>query len=152
MKALELLKEKLAKLCMSFDGVWISEEKLNETAKELEKIFKENSEDRLKELESLTTTQQTTQIKFKVGDCVVHTGEGYWKPKPGEWCWVFDKKTDIPALRKFVCIDNKAKTDWEKGITVSFPYKVERQDGSGTLSYRYIEPFIGTLPSTIKLY
>ena len=28
MKALELLKEKLAKLCMAFDGVWISEEEL----------------------------------------------------------------------------------------------------------------------------
>ena len=53
MKALELLKEKLAKLCMSFDGVWISEEELDETAKELEKIFKENSEDRLAELEKV---------------------------------------------------------------------------------------------------
>ena len=54
MKALELLKEKLTKLCMSFDGVWISEEKLNETAKDLEKkIFKENSEDRLAELEKV---------------------------------------------------------------------------------------------------
>ena len=53
MKALEYLKEKLTKLCMSFDGVWISQEELDEAAKELEKIVKENSEDRLAELEAL---------------------------------------------------------------------------------------------------
>ena len=53
MKALEILKEYIAKLCMSFNGVWISPEELNETAKELEKIVKENSEDRLAELEKV---------------------------------------------------------------------------------------------------
>ena len=62
MKALELLKEKLAKLCMSFDGVWISEEELDETAKELEKIFKENSEDRLAKLETPPTIEQTKTV------------------------------------------------------------------------------------------
>ncbi len=51
MKALELLKEKIFKLCMSKDGVWISPEELDETAKELEKTVKENSNDRLAELE-----------------------------------------------------------------------------------------------------
>ena len=53
MKALEYLKEKLTKLCMSFDGVLISQEELDEAAKELEKIVKENSEDRLAELEKV---------------------------------------------------------------------------------------------------
>ena len=62
MKALELLKEKLAKLCMSFDGVWISEENLDKAAKELLQIFKENNEDSLEELELPTTTQQTKTV------------------------------------------------------------------------------------------
>ena len=53
MKTLKILKEYIAKLCMSFDGVWISQEELDEAAKELEKIFKENSEDRLAELEKV---------------------------------------------------------------------------------------------------
>ena len=53
MKALEILKEYIAKLCMSFNGVWISQEELDEAAKELEKIVKENSEDRLAELEKV---------------------------------------------------------------------------------------------------
>ena len=53
MKTLELLKDKLIGLCMSIDGVWISQEELDETAKELEKIVKENSEDRLAELEKV---------------------------------------------------------------------------------------------------
>ena len=51
MKAIELIKEKLIGLCMSIDGVWISPEELDETAKEIEKIAKEHSEDRLAELE-----------------------------------------------------------------------------------------------------
>ena len=51
MKALEYLKEYIAKLCMSFNGVWISQEELDEAAKEIEKIAKEHSEDRLAELE-----------------------------------------------------------------------------------------------------
>ena len=62
MKALELSREKLVKLCMSFDGVWILEENLDKAAKELLKIFKENNEDSLKELELLTTTQQTKTV------------------------------------------------------------------------------------------
>ena len=40
MKTLKLLKEKLAKLCMSFDGVWISQKELDETSKKLEKLLK----------------------------------------------------------------------------------------------------------------
>ena len=62
MKALELLKEQLFKLCMSFDGVWISTEKLEEIAKELEKIVKENSEGRLVELETPPTIEQTKTV------------------------------------------------------------------------------------------
>ena len=53
MRATELLKDKIFKLCMSFDGVWISQEELDEAAKELEKLVKENSEDRLAELEKV---------------------------------------------------------------------------------------------------
>ena len=62
MKALEYLKEKLTKLCMSFDGVWISQEELNEAAKELEKIVKEQSEDRLAEIKALPSTQQAKTV------------------------------------------------------------------------------------------
>lgn len=55
MRAIEYLKEKLTKLCMSFNGVWISQEELDEAAKELEKIVKEQNEDRLSELEKAIT-------------------------------------------------------------------------------------------------
>ena len=65
-----------------------------------------------------------------------------WKPKPGEWCWVFDIKGRIPLLRKFVCVDNESNT--------SFKYIVEKYDGIGTATYRCIEPFIGQLPTYIK--
>ena len=132
----------------------------------------------IKELESLNTTQQTTQSKFKVGDWVVYTGGGYcdgeilqitkidekgfctfgsynklyhfnklrrWKPKQDEWCWVFDDKTQIPYLRKFVCINNNVTN-----TPASYSYKVEYE--SDIVSYKYIEPFIGVLPSAIEQY
>ena len=53
MKELDILKERLFKLCMPKDGVWISQEELDETSKELEKTVKEHSEDRLAELEKV---------------------------------------------------------------------------------------------------
>lgn len=67
-----------------------------------------------------------------------------WKPKTGEWCWVYDIKKRIPLLRKFVCVDNESNT--------SFKYIVEKYDGIGTATYRCIEPFIGVLPSNIEKY
>ena len=115
--------------------------------------------------------------KFKVGDWVVYTGGGYcdgeilqitkidekgfctfgsynklyhfnklrrWKPKPDEWCWVCDDKTQIPYLRKFVCINIATNTP------AAYSYKVEYE--SDIVSYNYIEPFIGILPSTIEQY
>ena len=141
--------------------------------------LKSDVNEAIKELEALiSTTQQTTQSKFKVGDWVVYTGGGYcdgeilqitkidekgfctfgsynklyhfnklrrWKPKPDEWCWVFDDKSQIPVLRKFVCINNNVTS-----TTASYSYKVEYE--SDIVSYKYIEPFIGALPSTIEQY
>ena len=135
----------------------------------------------IEELEALisTTTQQTIQSKFKVGDWVenitctspriikqvVNAPEGHdtvtvgnvdvginvllitdiklWKPKPDEWCWVYDDKTQIPYLRKFVCINNIVTS-----TPASYSYKVEYE--SDIVSYKYIEPFIGVLPSAIE--
>ena len=69
-----------------------------------------------------------------------------WEPKPGEWCWVYDKTTRIPVLRKFVCMNTKGETDY----TTAFPYEVENIDPSSILHFRYIEPFIGQLPTILK--
>ena len=132
----------------------------------------------IKELEELNATQKTTKNKFKIGDWVVYPvgirgseeilqitnidEKGFcsfrdcskmyqidklslWKPKPGEWCWVFDDKSQIPVLRKFVCTHDK-----ENSILFRF-YIVEEHDRTN-LHYRYIEPFIGALPSTIEQY
>lgn len=62
MKVIELIKEKLIGLCMSIDGVWISTEELDETAKEIEKIVKEHSEERLSEPKALPSIQQTKEV------------------------------------------------------------------------------------------
>ena len=159
MKALELLKQ----------------ERDHYLAMHNDKSIIQKYDEAIKELESLNITQQTTQSKFKVGDWVVYSvgvrgseeilqirnidKNGFcsfrncckmyqidklklWKPKPGEWCWVCDNKTQIPYLRKFVCINNIATN-----TPASYSYKVEYE--SDIVSYKYIEPFIGILPSTI---
>ena len=75
-----------------------------------------------------------------------------WRPKPNEWCWVYDIKTNIPVIRKFICIDNESNVYQEDDLNTSLKYTVEKHDGSGTILYRYIEPFIGVLPSSIEKY
>lgn len=164
MKALKLLKQERAHYLAMYND---------------KSIIKQYDE-AIEELKTLTasTTQQTTQSKFKVGDWVVYIGGGYcdgeilqitnidekgfcsfgnynklyhfnklrrWKPKPGEWCWVFNDKSDIPVIRKFVYINTNTTPHLDK-------YVVERQYTSSTVSYKYIEPFIGALPSTIEQY
>ena len=76
-----------------------------------------------------------------------------WEPKPDEWCWVCDNKTQIPYLRKFVRIDYKTpQKDSEGNVIASFQYMVKREDKRDIISYKHIEPFIGVLPSTIEQY
>ena len=65
-----------------------------------------------------------------------------WKPKTGEWCWVYDDITKVPVLRKFVCFDND--------FNAPLKHIVENHDGSNTLPYKHIEPFIGVLPLKIE--
>jgi len=58
----------------------------------------------------------------------------YWKPKIGEWCWMWDKdwynidEYDIPKLTQFRYMQNSKYSD-------------------GNTLYEYCEPFIGELPT-----
>ena len=67
-----------------------------------------------------------------------------WKPKTGEWCWVYDDITKVPVLRKFVCFDDD--------FNAPLKHIVENHDGRSTLPFKYIEPFIGVLPLKIEKY
>ena len=98
--------------------------------------------------------------KFKVGDWITDGIEiwqhkencrvkdqsswSLWKPKTGEWCWVYDDITKVPVLRKFVCFDND--------VNAPLKHIVENHDGRSTLPFKYIEPFIGVLPLKIEKY
>ena len=53
MKALEILKEQYSTVTKDIDEYWIEPGKVGEAIKELEKIVKEDSQDRLVELEDL---------------------------------------------------------------------------------------------------
>ena len=105
MKALEYLKEYIAKLCMSFNGVWISQEELDEAAKELEKIFKENSEDRLAELEKVILDY--------------YLAEGY-RVGVGDWHFVINISTSYKRKEIQIMFRQDVSSNWE---TVFRTYK-----------------------------
>ncbi len=67
-----------------------------------------------------------------------------WQPKPGEWCWFFDKnkdkgKTNI-VLAKFISIYTSASSVY---------YKTSHLIDSGL--FELCEPFIGELPNHLKV-
>ena len=121
----------------------------------------------IKELESLNTTQQTTQSKFKVGDWVVHpeaehpcritqnsldkldnTELKLWKPSRGEWVWINTRADSLPFI---ACLLTQIKIDNTLVFTVySYTTKGKRKDiliqPDELIS---LEPYIGELPSFI---
>lgn len=105
----------------------------------------------IEELEALTTTQQSTQNKFKVGDWVVHpwritqnsldhsvnTELKLWKPQLGEWCWFYEdtEYTTINIVAKYSHTDKNGH--YILGDKIGYPYT-------------FCEPFKGELPSFLK--
>ena len=118
--------------------------------------------------------------KFKVGDWVIDKKQKHkpfmvtslhlkadspnyvkldcelYQPKLGEWCWFYDiPHYDMPVLQKFVTtiggyyitlnsfnskhINLESVPSFEEGICDSYN------------RWKYCEPFLGTLPSTIKV-
>ena len=115
--------------------------------------------------------------KFKVGDWVIHNGvvkqvtkvvDGLidcldnkvavimkeeslelWEPKPGEWCWVFNKLRGIPVLRRVVRVENNFKNRYDN-VKFTKAVRVGREDYlDEEVGYRFCEPFIGQLPTSI---
>ena len=125
----------------------------------------------IKELEALTTstTQQSTQSKFKVGDWVVHpeaehpwritqnsldhldnTELKLWKPSKGEWVWINTRADSLPFIG---CLIAQIKVDNTLVFTdYSYTTKGKRKDillsPDELIS---LEPFIGELPSYIDI-
>ena len=118
--------------------------------------------------------------KFKVGDWVIHNGEykqvtkaidGYidsldnkvavimkeeslelWEPKVGEWCWVFNYLREVPNLRRIIRVEDTFKYRFDDE-TFTKAVRVSRgNDLSDEVGYKFCEPFIGQLPTTIEQY
>ena len=164
MIALEILKRASGVPGFSEMQLFISKDKLDEAIKELEAIAtaaqqstqsKFNVGDWVVYPVGIHGSEEILQITNidKKGFCSFRDcSKMYqidklelWKPRPGEWCWVFNDKSQIPVIRKFLGIHDK-----ENSI-LPFVYIVEEHDKT-TMFYRHIEPFIGALPSTIEQY
>ena len=115
--------------------------------------------------------------KFKVGDWVIHNGvykqvtkvvDGLidcldnqvavimkdeslelWKPKEGEWCWVFNKLREVPVLRRVIKVEDNFKNRYDDEKYAK-AVRVSRGDAlSDEVGYRFCEPFTGKLPTYI---
>jgi len=76
-------------------------------------------------------------------DCIVYnTPEQLelWKPKEGEWCWVWNCENVTPLLVQFVSYD-------DKGLLFKHSYCYY---GAKNEYWENYEPFIGSLPSILK--
>ena len=75
-----------------------------------------------------------------------------WEPKPGEWCWVFNKLMEIPVLRRVIRVEDNYSNRFDddkftKAVIVGRGDALDEEVG-----YRFCEPYIGTLPSTIEQF
>jgi len=59
-----------------------------------------------------------------------------WKPKMGEWCWVYNAKGVIPQLKQYT---------GEPNI-----YYAGINNADDTITWKFCEPFFGVLPTAIK--
>lgn len=108
------------------------------------------------------------ELKFKVGDWITdgievwqhkencrvknQTSWSLWKPKPGEWCWVFNYLREIPNLRRVIKVEANFTNRFDdekftKAVRVS-----RGDDLNDEVGYRFCEPFIGQLPTSIENY
>lgn len=72
-----------------------------------------------------------------------------WQPKPNEWCWFWDKHTDIdqsPRLAQFHLIVEELQEPMDFPAFYQIKYKATKL---GYL-YDFCEPFIGQLPPHLK--
>ena len=117
---------------MSFKvGDWVQHKYLN-TIFQVKDIFKDGYLDCITSLKLEPRIKWDSclfQGKYNSDDCVL------WQPKEGEWCWFWNKDSEMPpVLRRF---------------------KQTQKDGAHITKddcyfYDYCEPFIGELPSFLK--
>ena len=168
MIALEILKNASSIPGFSEMQLFISKDKLDEAIKELEALatttqskFKvgdwvENitctSPRIIKQVVNAPEGHDTVTVgNVDVGiNVLLITDIKLWKPQPNEWCWVYNVTREVPCLRKVVRLEANYKNRFNdykftKAVIVS------RGDTSGEVGYRFCEPFVGTLPSSLTV-
>ena len=89
----------------------------------------------------ISATKDTVTIQLGSGSFIEYKPHHLrlWKPKPGEWIWVWNSFNSHPMLRKLLTVHQE--TGFEVEPTVGFAHKH---------IYSYAQPFIGTLPEQLK--
>ncbi len=83
---------------------------------------------------------QINSVNFNLNLSTKNTVYVHWQPKPGEWCWFYQNKREIPTLGNL-----KHFSDKDSFCAYSTP-----KASMSVKYFKHCEPFLGQLPTNIQ--
>ena len=83
---------------------------------------------------------QINSVNFNLNLSITNGVYIHWQPKPGEWCWFYQSKREIPTLGNL-----KYFSDKDSFCAYSTP-----KASMSVKYFKYCEPFLGHLPNNLQ--
>ena len=83
---------------------------------------------------------QINSVNFNLNLSITNGVYIHWQPKPGEWCWFYQSKREIPTLGNL-----KHFSDKDSFCAYSTP-----KASMSVKYFKYYEPFLGQLPTNLQ--
>ena len=83
---------------------------------------------------------QINSVNFNLNLSITNGVYIHWQPKPGEWCWFYQNKREIPTLGNL-----KHFSDKDSFCAYSTP-----KASMSVKYFKHCEPFIGQLPTSLQ--
>ena len=83
---------------------------------------------------------QINSVNFNLNLSITNGVYIHWQPKPGEWCWFYQSKREIPTLGNLKYFSDKG----------SFCAYSTPKASMSVKYFKYCEPFLGQLPTNLQ--
>ena len=83
---------------------------------------------------------QINSVNFNLNLSITNGVYIHWQPKPGEWCWFYQSKREIPTLGNL-----KHFSDKDSFCAYSTP-----KASMSVKYFKHCEPFLGQLPTNLQ--
>ena len=83
---------------------------------------------------------QINSVNFNLNLSITNGVYIHWQPKPGEWCWFYQSKREIPTLGNL-----KYFSDKDSFCAYSTP-----KASMSVKYFKHCEPFLGQLPTNLQ--